>query len=285
MLMPYFGQWPEWIDLFMWSCARNPNVQWHFFTDCGELASRPANVTLHPMTWEQCACHVQRVCGLRAPPARPYKLCDFRFAYGHLFADYVAGYDFWGFGDVDVIYGDLQAFWTPTLLSHDLVTFNRTHVSGHLTLVRNTPEAALRYRESAIWREGIEDPRTRLLEENSGYYGFKNVYADETYNTPLSPYIPWTDGSFRFPAVWYYRDGWLGNNLGGARSWMYLHFMRYKQVWLARGLRRVVHLPSNSPETAWKLTLDGFHPLEPGDESRAGKSVLAVRPVAADSGL
>lgn len=35
LLMPYFGRWPEWINLFVESCKGNPGVRWRFYTDCG----------------------------------------------------------------------------------------------------------------------------------------------------------------------------------------------------------------------------------------------------------
>ena len=34
------------------------------------------------------------------------------------------------------------------------------------------------------------------IDENRGYYGIERVYATESFNTPLSPYIPSHDGTF-----------------------------------------------------------------------------------------
>ena len=44
MLMPYFGRWPEWINLFIESCRWNPDVRWRFYTDCGEPENKADNV-------------------------------------------------------------------------------------------------------------------------------------------------------------------------------------------------------------------------------------------------
>lgn len=63
----------------------------------------------------------------------PYKLCDFRPIYGKLFQQYINGADFWGFGDIDLIYGDIRQFITENVLqNYDLISG-----WGHLTLVRN----------------------------------------------------------------------------------------------------------------------------------------------------
>lgn len=70
----------------------------------------------------------------------PYKLCDFRFAFGDIYRECAEGYDYWGFGDVDVIYGDLREFLQGDLLERDPIIFNASHVSGHFALVKNTEE-------------------------------------------------------------------------------------------------------------------------------------------------
>src|SRR2546423_15427548 len=44
MLIPYFGRWPEWIELFVESCKWNPDVRWRVFTDCGEPENKAGNV-------------------------------------------------------------------------------------------------------------------------------------------------------------------------------------------------------------------------------------------------
>lgn len=36
------------------------------------------------------------------------KLCDLRPIYGEIFRKYLVGYDYWGYGDIDVIYGNLS---------------------------------------------------------------------------------------------------------------------------------------------------------------------------------
>ena len=33
-IIPYFGKWPEWMPLYLYSCGRNPMVDFIFYTDC-----------------------------------------------------------------------------------------------------------------------------------------------------------------------------------------------------------------------------------------------------------
>lgn len=34
ILIPYFGKWLEWINLYFYSCSWNNDIDWYFFTDC-----------------------------------------------------------------------------------------------------------------------------------------------------------------------------------------------------------------------------------------------------------
>ena len=51
IVIPYFGQWPDWIDLLMISCRWNPTVNWLFFTDCGVPSCAPDNVRFIEMSF------------------------------------------------------------------------------------------------------------------------------------------------------------------------------------------------------------------------------------------
>lgn len=33
-IIPYFGRWPEYFDLYLYSCSRNPMIKFIFYTDC-----------------------------------------------------------------------------------------------------------------------------------------------------------------------------------------------------------------------------------------------------------
>ena len=64
----------------------------------------------------------------------PYKFCDFRAAYGEVFAEYLAGYDFWGHCDIDLLWGDIRAFVTDEVLTK----YDRVYTHGHCCLYKNT---------------------------------------------------------------------------------------------------------------------------------------------------
>lgn len=32
-IIPYFGKWPEWMDLYLYSCSRQKNIDFIFYTN------------------------------------------------------------------------------------------------------------------------------------------------------------------------------------------------------------------------------------------------------------
>lgn len=68
----------------------------------------------------------------------PYKLCDFKPAYGFLFPEIIEGYDFWGYADIDVMYGDIRGFMTDELLSqYDVLSSRHDYMAGTFSMFKN----------------------------------------------------------------------------------------------------------------------------------------------------
>jgi len=71
-----------------------------------------------------------------------YKLCDLKPFYGLIHKEDLARYEFWGFGDIDLIYGDLSSVIDEETLSrYDFISLHSERVSGHLFLMRNIAES------------------------------------------------------------------------------------------------------------------------------------------------
>ena len=141
VLVVYFGHWPEYFRLFLKSCAQNPCIDFIFITDCGQLPAdmRPPNCRLYPMTLGALNRQASERLGYRIDVARPYKLCDLRPVYGLIFEDLLNGYDFWGWCDLDIVFGDIRKFAHDEVLEAcDVFSCNEYYVSGCFTLVRNT---------------------------------------------------------------------------------------------------------------------------------------------------
>ena len=146
MIVFYFGRWPPWIEFFVETCKWNPDIHWLLYTDCGAPENRADNVSIRHISFADYKALARRRTGITADPDHPYKLCDLRPALGHIHADDIAGYDFFGFGDLDVFYGHIRCFYTDALLNaYDVLSTHPEIVSGHLAVLRNTDELRRAY--------------------------------------------------------------------------------------------------------------------------------------------
>ncbi len=143
MVLPYFGVLPNYFALAIQSYAFNADFDWHLFTDDRSPHDYPPNVFVTYTTLERLKERFQAHFDFPLMLERPYKLCDYKPLYGHLFADELKGYDFWGHFDPDVIFGRISHFVPDELYQHYDKIFDR----GHFALYRNIPAVNLLYRE------------------------------------------------------------------------------------------------------------------------------------------
>lgn len=136
LILPYFGKFPPYFSLFLQSCRHNPTIDWLLLTDNRESYDYPKNMQVVYTDFSAIQSEIQQKFDVPIILHQPYKLCDYRPAYGYLFRDYLDGYDFWGHCDLDLIFGDLRAFFTD----EKLAMYDKVGHLGHLTLYRNTPE-------------------------------------------------------------------------------------------------------------------------------------------------
>jgi hypothetical protein len=70
-------------------------------------------VTVQRCTFGDLAQRIRSFFDFEISLERPYKLCDFRPAFGEIFAEELAGFDFWGHSDLDLIFGQIRDTCRP----------------------------------------------------------------------------------------------------------------------------------------------------------------------------
>lgn len=135
-IVPYFGIFPNYFQLFLDSCEYNPNFTWIILTDNTDEYKYPPNVHYEKVAWNAFKEMVQARFEFQISLSQPKKLCDYKCAYGFVFENYIKGYDWWGYCDLDQIFGNLSLFITDEMLNK----YDRIGSIGHLTLYRNTVE-------------------------------------------------------------------------------------------------------------------------------------------------
>ena len=153
ILFPYFGQLPVQYKMWRESALRNPSVDFMFFTDANVEPAK--NIIVHKMKFEDFRELIQAIFDFPIVLDRPYILCDFKPVYGQALQQYISKYEFWGYGDLDLVYGDIRSFLTDELLSRYKFFLGY----GHLTIYHNDEETNTYYR---VIEPGYQDYRESL---------------------------------------------------------------------------------------------------------------------------
>lgn len=159
LILPYFGKFNNYFSLFLRSCGMNPDFDWLILTDCKENYEYPGNVRVVPMTLDIVKQRAEEKFGFKVCLKSPYKLCDYKPAYGFLFEDFIEGYAYWGHCDCDLIFGHMSKFLDP-LFSQ---SYDKIFAAGHLTLYRNEYEN-----------------NRRFMKEYKGHYIYKEAFTTDT---------------------------------------------------------------------------------------------------------
>lgn len=148
-IVPYFGQLPNYFQIFLNSCSYNSEFEWIIFSDDMTRYDYPTNVHFVKMSFDECKDLVQSKFDFDITLHIPQKLCDYKCAYGYIFSDYISNYDWWGHCDLDQIFGNLAHFVTEDMLNR----YDKIGSLGHLTLYRNTPQNNIVFKDTCRYRE------------------------------------------------------------------------------------------------------------------------------------
>lgn len=166
MIVPYFGKWPEWMDLYLYSCSKNPQVDFLFFTDCLVPATVYPNTLFITLSFEAYCKHVSRVLHVDFRPTQAYKLCDLKAFYGLVHAEDLREYDYWAFGDNDLIFGNLNMITNiRNLKKYDLLTTHSYHIAGHFTVIRKDSKFTKLCLKIPDWQSLLLDEKNYAIDE------------------------------------------------------------------------------------------------------------------------
>lgn len=133
IIIPYFGKLPPFFQLWLQTAKSNSTIDFHIFTDDDSVFS-DENIFVHHIAWPDLQELVSKTFNFNIVLKQPYKLCDFRPAFGLIFSEYLRAYDFWGYCDVsDLLLGNLRSFLTEEVLDR----YERCQYLGHISLYRN----------------------------------------------------------------------------------------------------------------------------------------------------
>jgi len=167
LLVSWYGPYPWYFPYFVHTIGFSPTVDFIIVTDnTEEIPNKPINLKIVYRTLDELKEDFSSKLGFRVNIDSPYKLCDFKPAYGFLFQDLIKEYDFWGHIDLDVVFGDVRGFMTDELLqSHDVISCRHDYTAGYFTLYRNNDYCNTLFTKSNAYQKVFSTPENYLFDE------------------------------------------------------------------------------------------------------------------------
>ena len=140
IIVCHIGEMPWYFSYFLHSCKFNQSIDFLILTDETSLPKYiPKNVQILQTSLAEINELATQKMGYDINIKNGYKLCDFKPTYGVVFSDLLKNYDFWGFGDIDVFYGNIREFITEDLLAnYDLISVRPDWIPGCFVLFKNS---------------------------------------------------------------------------------------------------------------------------------------------------
>lgn len=137
LIMPYYGGLPAYFNFYLRSLV-GMNFDVLFFSDL-KVERHPENFRLIGMSFDEFKYLANKKLGVPVRLDTPIRLCDFRPMYGKIFEDYLKGYDYWAFGDCDLVYGLYFNDEIADALDErvDVFSTQRHFTAGPFCMIRN----------------------------------------------------------------------------------------------------------------------------------------------------
>ena len=167
ILIPYFGYKPEWFDYFLLTCSKNLRFDWLFFTDCLKSRYNYSNTRFIPMTLDDFNILSSEKLGFDIRIKHPYKICELKPAYGLIFEGFLKDYEFWGYGDIDLVYGNILEILPDNWeTKYDILANNINFIPGHFCILRNNKMVKTLFTQIKSYRKIFQSPY---------YHGFDEI--------------------------------------------------------------------------------------------------------------
>lgn len=163
----WYGEYPWYFSYFIHSCRYNATIDFYLVTDNSDIIpNKPDNVIIINKKVEEFKKNASSKLGIEVKFDDPYKICDFKPAYGFLFPEIIEKYEYWGLCDLDVIFGNIRDFLTDEMLDeYDFISLRHDYATGCFMLFRNNEFMNTLFMKSKDYKEVLSSPKHYCFDE------------------------------------------------------------------------------------------------------------------------
>lgn len=190
LFVPYYGSVPPYISAFIHTVSKQADFldvclfsEQKFLDEVNACCEIPSNVKLIELSWDNLCKLIVDEKNL-PKPFFPYKLCDYRVAYGYIFEEYTKNYEFWGYCDVDIFMGDVKGF----LERNQFRKYDRIGVYGHFTIYKNNEKTRTFFMKTFDGQRIVDKFSYACtttypchIDENGSNSLFRNLFGEEKF--------------------------------------------------------------------------------------------------------
>ena len=186
----WYGLYPWYFPYFVHTIGFSSTIDFIIVTDnIEEIPNKPDNLKIVHRTMDELKEDFSSKLGFIVNIDSPYKLCDFKPAYGFLFQDIIKDYDFWGHIDLDIVFGDVRGFMTDELLhSYDIISSRHDYTAGCFTLYRNNECCNKLFTKSNAYQKVFTSPKNFWFDECGMFTGKVDFNYSSTVSKNINRY-------------------------------------------------------------------------------------------------
>lgn len=179
LIIPYFGKLPNYFKIFLKTVEFNKSVNFLIYTDDKTKYNYPENVEVIYTTFADFKKIVQKNFDFEISLSTPYKLCDYKPAYGDILKDKIRNFDYWGHCDIDLVFGNIRKFISDDILRK----YRKICYLGHLTLYKNDDDTNSIYKSDDIYKRVYTTDDVLAFDESFEKDSVNNIFINK--NIPI----------------------------------------------------------------------------------------------------
>lgn len=161
IIATWFGKIPSYYRVWEKSVSYNTTIDFYFITD-QDVTTDVSNLVVIKTSLQEEIEKYAKIIGKEISICNAYKFCDCRLFFGLFYKEIYAKYDFWGYCDIDLAFGDIRSFVSEDALEK----YDRIYQYGHLCIYRNTEKMC------------------NLYDLPGGIYTYSEIFEGKAKTTP-----------------------------------------------------------------------------------------------------
>lgn len=153
----------------MWarSVANNPDIDFYIVTDLPNPKVYSKNIKFVTATLESIQNQFSEILKFPVTIVSPHKICDYKPFYGLLLNEALVKYKYWGYCDIDLIFGDLGPLLDIVNEGFFDIVSPWDFTVGHCTIIRNTEKCNSIALKTANLELRLREPDTTFIDEGA----------------------------------------------------------------------------------------------------------------------